>query len=213
MDVRQVVPRDAIPSVDDPEFGPDYGGAPADEVIALTVEGGRDARVPPPGSPLPRGGQRPRRGPLGRRHVVPDLWERRRLRTGRRGRTVEFGVSGKLADDDLVLYDRETGSEWKQSSGVCIAGEFEGRELTVLSAPVVTYEQFRAATPDTPVLRPPGGESEAAGEGREWDRADLAPKAVVLGLTVGEEAVGFPLKWQDDHGPDAFWSGGAGDDR
>ncbi|EMA39510.1 DUF3179 domain-containing (seleno)protein [Halobiforma nitratireducens] len=33
------------------------------------------------------------------------------------GRTLEFGVSGKLADDDLVMDDRGTGSEWKQSSG------------------------------------------------------------------------------------------------
>jgi len=42
------------------------------------------------------------------------------------GRRFSFGVSGKLADDDLVMYDRETGSEWKQSLGEYIAGPPEG---------------------------------------------------------------------------------------
>ncbi|WP_394338372.1 DUF3179 domain-containing (seleno)protein [Halorubrum persicum] len=28
------------------------------------------------------------------------------------GQYLAFGVSGKLADDDLVLYDHETESEW-----------------------------------------------------------------------------------------------------
>ncbi len=45
MNVRQVVPRDAIPSVDDPEFGPDYGGDPDDEVVVLTV--GEETRAYP----------------------------------------------------------------------------------------------------------------------------------------------------------------------
>ena len=40
MHVRQVVPRDAIPSVDDPTFGPDYGGAANDQVIVYDPDGG-----------------------------------------------------------------------------------------------------------------------------------------------------------------------------
>ena len=37
MCVRQVVPRDAIPSVDDPAFGPDHAGDPEDEVTVVGV--------------------------------------------------------------------------------------------------------------------------------------------------------------------------------
>ncbi len=42
-----------------------------------------------------------------------------------------FGVSGKLADDGLVLCDRETESEWKQSTGECVAGVACGARLRV----------------------------------------------------------------------------------
>ena len=37
MNVRQVIPRDAIPSVDDPEFGPEYDGGLDDDVLAVDV--------------------------------------------------------------------------------------------------------------------------------------------------------------------------------
>jgi hypothetical protein len=137
-------------------------------------------------------------------------------------RTLTFGVSGKLADDDLVLYDRETGSEWKQSLGRCIAGELSGRELTALAASVTA---LRTVPEGTVVLCPPGGASEAASDtdepaeidydagpyeryfsmegfgldahrgqgGREWDREDdIDPKEVVLGVVSGGEALGFP---------------------
>jgi hypothetical protein len=139
------------------------------------------------------------------------------------GQTLTFGVSGKLADDDLVLYDRETDSEWKQSLGRCIAGELSGRELTVLPASVTGL----GAVPEgAVVLQPPGGASEAAsdthepaevdydadpyeryfsmegfgldahrGQGhREWDREDdIDPKEVVLGVVRGRQALGFPV--------------------
>ncbi|MRX20529.1 hypothetical protein GJR96_00955 [Haloferax sp. MBLA0076] len=38
MNVRQVIPRDAIPSVDDPTFTETYDGPDDDEVISLTVD-------------------------------------------------------------------------------------------------------------------------------------------------------------------------------
>ena len=40
MHVRQVVPREAIPSVDDPTFGPDYDGAADDRVVVYDPDGG-----------------------------------------------------------------------------------------------------------------------------------------------------------------------------
>ena len=39
MDVRRVLPRDAIPSVDDPTFGPDYVGEDGDDVLVLELDG------------------------------------------------------------------------------------------------------------------------------------------------------------------------------
>jgi len=164
MNVRQVVPRDAIPSVDDPEFENEYFGGADDEV--LVVERGDGARAYPVrilnyheivndefgGDPIAVTWC-----PLCGSAVVYDR------RVG--DRTLTFGVSGKLADDDLVMYDRETGSEWKQSLGECIAGEFEGESLTVLPAAMTTYERFREDHPDGAVLARPGGASEASGPG------------------------------------------------
>ena len=163
MDVTEVLPPDAIPSVDAPTFGPEYFGEPDDEVIAVEF-----------------GGQ-PRAYPVRILHyheIVNDLLEDRPIAItwcplcgsavvySRRvdGRTLTFGVSGKLADDDLIMYDRETESEWKQTLGRCIAGPLEGHSLEVLPAAMTTWGAFRAANPDGVVLQPPGGESEAASD-------------------------------------------------
>jgi hypothetical protein len=125
MRVRQVLPRDAIPSVDDPVFGPDHAGDPDDDLIVLDTS-------PPRAYPVRF---------LHYHELVNDRLDRPIAITGGRrseavavtwcplcgsavvydravgDRTLTFGVSGKLADDDLVMYDRETGSEWKQSTG------------------------------------------------------------------------------------------------
>ncbi|MFB6270362.1 MAG: DUF3179 domain-containing protein [Halobacterium sp.] len=162
MNVRQVIPRDAIPSVDDPSFGDAYDGDPDDLVVAV------ETADPPRAYPVRY---------LNYHEIVNDV-----LDDGRPiavtwcplcgsgvvydrtldGRTLEFGVSGKLADDDLVMYDRETESEFKQSSGECISGTFEGETLTVLAGAVLSWRDFRDAHPDGVVLQAPGGESEAA---------------------------------------------------
>jgi len=235
MNVRQVVQKDAIPSVDDPAFEADYPGDPDDEVVAVDLGG--TARAYPlrylhyheivnDAVPAGDGDAVPIAVtwcPLCGSAVV---YDRRVAGGGEAGtRTVAFGVSGKLADDDLVMYDRETGSEWKQSRGECIAGELAGTGLAVLPAAVTTWARFREAHPDGEALAAPGGRSEAAsagadpepvdydtspyeayfaaegfglaahrGEGsREWERDDIDPKAVVLGIERGDEALGFPL--------------------
>jgi hypothetical protein len=256
MDVRQVLPRDAIPSVDDPAFEATYPGPGDDEVVVVDPGGGAtggdgaadagddDEAADGDEHEHERDGDAAARAYpvryLNYHEVVNDrvggtpvavtwcplcgsavVYDRRVD-----GRVLEFGVSGKLADDDLVVYDRETGSEWKQSLGTAIAGPLAGAELRVLPASVTTYDRFAAAHPDGVVLAAPGGESEAAsdddepapvdydvepyaayvaadgfglevhrgtGPGRSWDRADLDPKAVVVGLERDGDAVGVPL--------------------
>ncbi|WP_135665632.1 DUF3179 domain-containing protein [Halorhabdus rudnickae] len=162
MNVRQVVPRDAIPSVDEPTFGDHYVGASDDRILVVDVD-------PPRAYPIRY---------LNYHEIVNDVVDGEPIAVTwcplcgsavvfdreHAGRTLEFGVSGKLADDDLVMYDRETGSEWKQSTGECIAGRFEGESLSVRPGPMVTGEQFQVSYPDGIVLQKPGGRSEAASE-------------------------------------------------
>jgi hypothetical protein len=218
MNVQSVLPRDAIPSIDDPAFGSSYFGDPDDEVIVV-------------------GGDPPRAYPirvLSYHEVVNDTVEGRPVavtwcpicwsavvydRTVD-GRTLTFGTSGKLADDALVMYDRETESEWKQPTGEAIAGPLEGTRLSALPAPMVTWERFAADHPDGVVLQPVrGGGTQSPsevydmgpyeryagsgefglygmrgeGERRSWDRDDLDAKTLVLGIEVGDDALGFPL--------------------
>ena len=248
MNVRQVIPRDAIPSVDDPEFGSDYFGDPDEEVIVVEGEADSDEKD---------GGEPARAYPvriLNYHEIVNDDFAGDPLAVtwcplcgsavvyarDVGGRTLTFGVSGKLADDDLVMYDRETDSEWKQSLGEAIAGVLEGESLRVRPSAVTTYERFREEYPEGLVLQRPGGESEASGPGddpepidydaapytdyfesdgfglgahrgeggREWNREDLDPKTVVLGVEEGDasdgeedgEALGFPLPRVEDAG-------------
>jgi hypothetical protein len=166
MDVKQVLPPDAIPSVDDPAFVDAYGGDPDDEVVV--VELGDDTRA----YPLRY---------LNYHEIVNDVVAGRSIAVtwcplcasavvyDREvdGDVLEFGVSGKLADDDLVMYDRQTESEWKQSLGEAIAGPYEGTELTALAAAVMPYRRFDEEHPDGMVMDEPGGESEAGGPGDE----------------------------------------------
>ncbi|TKX87712.1 DUF3179 domain-containing protein [Halorubrum sp. SS5] len=177
MNVRRVLPRDAIPSVDEPRFSGAYDGDADDAVIAVT-----DAD-PPRAYPvrylqfheivnddLDAGNSGDPIAvtwcPLCGSAVVYDR--------SHAGRTLEFGVSGKLADDDLVMYDRETASEWKQSTGECLAGAFEGESLAVRPAAMLSAREFRESYPDGVVLDPPGGESEAASDDDEPAPIDYA---------------------------------------
>ncbi|WP_430505174.1 DUF3179 domain-containing protein [Haloparvum sp. PAK95] len=252
-DVEQVIPRDAIPSVDEPEYAGTYEGDPADEVIAVTVEAesGADTETRTVARAYPvrylhyheivndRLGGVPIAVtwcPLCGSAVVYD----RRVEAAGDGEAPEvltFGVSGKLAADDLVMYDRETDSEWKQSLGEAIAGPLAGTELDVRPASLTTWERFRDDYPAGDVLARPGGESEAAGDApdpepieydeapyeayfetegfgldahrgtgtREWDREDLDPKDVVLGVEIAGDALGFPRRVVagDDESPGA----------
>ena len=158
--VVNLLPKDAIQSIDAPQYADTLDGDSSDEVIV--VEGEQTARAYPTRILQNHEVVNERFGgeeiaitwcPLCASAVVYD----RRVD----GDTLTFGVSGKLADNDLVLYDRETESEWKQSSGICLSGPHEGTSLTVLPAATMTWSAFDERFPDGKVLQPP-----------EWGTAD-----------------------------------------
>ena len=145
------VGKDGIPSIDDPTFG-DAAGADEwldpEDVVFGVVRGG-DVRAYP---------QRI----LVWHEIVNDELDGVPVSvtycplTGTamgylRGSTT-FGVSGRLVNSNLVMYDRETDSRWPQILGTAIDGEFETASL--LEFPVVwtTWERWREAHPDTAVL-------------------------------------------------------------
>jgi len=71
------------------------------------------------------------------------------------GRVLSFGVSGKLRNSDMVMYDRETQSWWQQALGQGIVGEMTGVELGLVASWMESWDQFRARNPQGLVMEEP----------------------------------------------------------
>ena len=71
------------------------------------------------------------------------------------GQVLSFGVSGKLRNSDMVMYDRETQSWWQQALGEGIVGDLNGVELTALPSWMEGFAQFKARNPDGVVMAEP----------------------------------------------------------
>ncbi len=73
-----------------------------------------------------------------------------------RGKVLSFGVTGKLRNSDMVMYDRETQSWWQQALGEGIVGEMTGVELTQVASWMESWDQFRTRNPEGLVMAEPG---------------------------------------------------------
>jgi len=79
------------------------------------------------------------------------------------GDVLSFGVSGKLRNSDMVMYDRETESWWQQAIGEGIVGELSGTELGMLPSWMESWETFAARNPEGLVMDQPKGFSRNYG--------------------------------------------------
>lgn len=68
---------------------------------------------------------------------------------------LEFGVSGKLRNSDMVMYDRQTNSWWQQAIGTGIVGHFTGRELVQLASWMESWDEFLGRNPQGLVMDEP----------------------------------------------------------
>ena len=71
------------------------------------------------------------------------------------GDLLSFGVSGKLRNSDMVMYDRQTESWWQQAVGEGIVGHYTGTELTQLPTWMESWSEFKARNPDGLVMDQP----------------------------------------------------------
>ncbi len=75
----------------------------------------------------------------------------RRTRHG----VLSFGVSGKLRNSDMVMYDRQTESWWQQALGEAIVGDLTGTRLNTLPTWMESWAQYKARNPDGLVMQEP----------------------------------------------------------
>lgn len=120
------------------------------------------------------------------------------------GRELSFGVSGMLWRENLVMYDRQTGSWWSQANGTAIRGDRRGTQLTPLPSDMMPWSAWRALHPTTVVLstgRTVGRDAYATYHtgraigvtGRLRSRGALDAKARVAGFQHGGRAFAVPL--------------------
>ncbi len=151
-------PKDGIPALDAPEFIPvaqEKRIKPREPVIVVEIDG-----------------QTPRAYPiryLTWHEIVNDvigdlpvavtfcplcnsaLTFERRVAQG----VLSFGVSGKLRNSDMIMYDRQTQSWWQQAIGTAVVGDLLGTELRQLPSWMESWESYVARNPNGLVMDEP----------------------------------------------------------
>lgn len=164
-EIRSVIGRDNIPSIDEPTFLPvsEETTIPGLEpVIALEV--GDEARAYPlrlmmwheivndeiAGQPLAI-----TYCPLCNSSLV--------FRRTLDGLAVEFGTTGKLRNSDLVMYDRTSWTWWQQFTGEGLVGEHAGKVLDIVPSRLMSFDLFAETFPEGQVLQPDPRRSSSLG--------------------------------------------------
>jgi len=116
-----------------------------------------------------------------------------------------FGVSGKLVNSNLIMYDRATDSRWPQIFGKAITGALRGDRLGEVRIVWTTWERWKQRHPATKVLSQKTGFVRNYGKGGDpygsylgkdkgyyasdqilfkpiIEARELHPKTVVVGL-------------------------------
>lgn len=89
------------------------------------------------------------------------------------GQVLSFGVSGKLRNSDMIMYDRQTEAWWQQAVGEAIVGELTGTELQTLPSWMESWEDFKARNPDGLVMdQPDTGRNYGANPYVRYDSSD-----------------------------------------
>jgi len=125
--------------------------------------------------------------------------------------SVEFGVSGKLLNSNLVMYDRHGDSRWPQMLATAISGPMAGATLREFQLLWTTWGRWRRAHPDTAILTEDTGYVRRYGNDpygeynpprgyyandrtlfAPLERDDRAsPKTVVIGARTEDGAIAF----------------------
>lgn len=124
-----------------------------------------------------------------------------------------LGVSGRLKDNNLIMWDEETGSLWSQILGTALHGDSKGMELDMLPAVFTGLGTWKRMHPDTRVLdletveaKPWFYTTDDLAKGRVRARGGEA--VLGIGLRHGGDTLGVPLPLLHERGVIATSIGG-----
>ncbi len=103
-----------------------------------------------------------------------------------------LGVSGRLVNSNLVMYDRDTGSLWPQIVATSIAGEHAGQALDELELYWTTWERWREQYPETEVL------SSDTGHVRDYNQDPYGAYNPAGGYYTSDRTM-FPVMHEDEY--------------
>ena len=125
------------------------------------------------------------------------------------GEVRDFGVSGALRRNDLIMYDRQTETFWQQITGEAIVGDEAGAQLEFLTSQIVSWGDFRDSFPEGQVLNRDTGRFGNYGANPyplydslgsatifpidEFDDVRLDAKERVLAVDLGDDPIAFPF--------------------
>jgi hypothetical protein len=98
------------------------------------------------------------------------------------GKRELFGVSGKLYNSELVMYDKKTESYWPQSLGKAVVGERTGTVLEKYPIDVARWGDWKRAHPDTKVVSQQTGFRRSYGGNPYGDAGDFTDIGFRLGV-------------------------------
>lgn len=166
-DIRPDVPRDAIPPLDSPNYDSITAARWNDDDWMLVFEHNGDVRAYPVNimnwheiinetigglavlvsyCPLCRSGLvfdrhlSEAKVPAQAQGVLPD------------DTIIEFGNTGSLYESDMVMYDRQSESQWFQVGGEALIGSLHGVKLKRLPSTMMPWAQFKTLYPNGRVL-------------------------------------------------------------
>lgn len=123
------------------------------------------------------------------------------------GRVLHFRLAG-INNQNFIMRDDETGTWWQQVSGKAIQGPLKGKQLKGVFHDEISFSIWKREQPQGRVLKPDerilasnqyakSDWEKSVGAMRVVEGADidqrLAPRTLVIGVSVGGKSVAYPL--------------------
>jgi len=123
------------------------------------------------------------------------------------GQQLHFHLAG-INNQNFIMRDEETGSWWQQVSGEAILGPLKGQKLRSVFHDEVTFGLWKKEQQQGRVLKPDPTVSEKSYPPANWDERmskvpvnisqkldqTLAPRTLIVGVTVGEKSKAYPFE-------------------